>query len=701
MQGLLPILDHEAATKDELVALKDLTFRQTVIPADSIFSPESKDGSSDIKAIDESAEMSINMPDQSGGLRRVVKVSPANEAHLRMAGSLSLEATSTERSERFHDNLDSGAAIDQAAQFTMTDLIRTICPELVTEHSSIINENDRSSHNSMARARSFTSHHSGEDGNTFLSLFPYDLPPTLLAEANDEMWTQTSQLDQIVQAETIIWDTPSSDGFVELDDIGGLTWHPADTAELEETTESNPSSPDAQEQTPSSDSEDEIVEQEPTKSMFDDIWEKSYQENLMRNDIKESNQNNERANPGMLDFNAAEQNSQYDGPTDYRSLCVSSDLDLYFDSFVFHCESSEENEEEDCPGGRLMAPRIQLFKFDRDLIVSRASQHGSVFPSSIDSSEKYVGVWKENVLACGSYARSRLAPVKLAKRGFHGDIETVSGKDDMMSESRKFILCLSDAALYFIIDDDHAPQKSATDGKRTFPSQMAPNATFDDAYWPHAVVRHPLEYLHGITIGFQFQRLILRFSVGMNASSSATLDYVYVILTSNKLQTVSLLQKLQSHVPDNSMIGSLIDNDDKAFLEALGAPKSNEVVLHYQILHQIWKRGDRAAARRAFVLTDARAFLLDEIYTGDGTRSDGENNAKKKLGDVALSIIDSAKLSRVCEIRAANEDPSKITLVILPQNKLMRSHRWRLVCNDGEGAERLIDDVRKAIKTHT
>lgn len=213
------------------------------------------------------------------------------------------------------------------------------------------------------------------------------------------------------------------------------------------------------------------------------------------------------------------------------------------------------------------------------------------------------------------------------------------------------------------------------------------------------MIRHPLDCLRGITIGFQFQRLILRFCIG-NASSS--FEYAYVILTSNKLQTVSLLQKLQSLLSSSTDdrlpgMGALIDNDDKTFLDALGAPRSNEVVLHYQILHQIWKRGEREASRRAFVLTDVRAYLLDETYTGDGTNLDDDKEESKKLGDVSLSIIDSAKLDRVTEIRAANEDPRKITLVILPQSKLKRSHRWRLVCNDGEGAERLIDDVRKAI----
>jgi len=177
----------------------------------------------------------------------------------------------------------------------------------------------------------------------------------------------------------------------------------------------------------------------------------------------------------------------------------------------------------------------------------------------------------------------------------------------------------------------------------------------------------------------------------------SSFEYTYVILTSNKLQTVAFLQKIQSQPGMNAVI----DNDDKTFLDALGAPRSNEVVIHYQILHQIWKRGDRKASRRAFVLTDSKVYLLDETYTGDSTKPEDEKVKRKKLGEVSLVIINSARLSRVTEVRAANEDPRKITLVILPQNKLKRSHRWRLVCNDGEGAERLIDDVRKAMGTMT
>ena len=45
----------------------------------------------------------------------------------------------------------------------------------------------------------------------------------------------------------------------------------------------------------------------------------------------------------------------------------------------------------------------------------------------------------------------------------------------------------------------------------------------------------------------------------------------------------------------------------------------------------------------------------------------------------------------------APEDPRRITLVILPSSRVMRSHRWRLVCADGDGAERLVDDVRRAL----
>jgi hypothetical protein len=191
-------------------------------------------------------------------------------------------------------------------------------------------------------------------------------------------------------------------------------------------------------------------------------------------------------------------------------------------------------------------------------------------------------VWKEDVIACGSFARSRLQQTNSQKRGFHGEIVTMAGKDAFVSESRKIIVCLSDSALYLIVDDDITAKPRKTNNvKRPFPSKIPTDATFANAHWPHALVRHPLVCLVGITIGFQFQRLLLRFSV--SNTNGITLEYTYIILTSSKLQTISLLQKLQSVSEAQSHVAVSIENDDKAFLDALGA-KTDEVVLHYQIV---------------------------------------------------------------------------------------------------------------------
>mmetsp|Transcript_1351 Transcript_1351/g.2442 ORF Transcript_1351/g.2442 Transcript_1351/m.2442 type:complete len:751 (+) Transcript_1351:138-2390(+) len=749
MQRLLPILDYELATKDELVALKDLTFRQTVIPVDSMLPPENKNGYTDSKNIDDSSEISINMPDSSsGGIRRIVKSSPAKSAHFRMAGSASLEKRAAGRLERFHGHVDrlferKDGRRQVSVQFNMTELITSIRPQMNTGDTSTVGERDRNSCSGVFRAMSFSSHRSeGKDGNTVASspaaAFPFSLPSALLAEADDDVWTPYTHLDLIVPSDTIIWDiTPSDDDIeqnatdelvqeneaIERDDeasdppieepneniephprtnVDGGSVRPNDETQIPSLSQGQESAEENGHLSDYDNADEETSDLKSGKSMFGGIWEQSYRDNVTRNTkaVLEPIDSTERTTPALLDFNAAEQNSQYDGPSDYGPLFVSSDLDLYFDSYIFHRDSSEGDLQEVSSKGGITAPKIQLFKFDRDLLINSGTKsHSTILPSTTDFHERFIGVWKEDVLACGSYARSRLSNKSVPKRGFHGETVTHAGKDTMISESRKFILCLSDSALYFIIDDEISPQKS-TGGKRTFPSRVPPNSTFSDAHWPHAVVRHSLDCLSGITIGFQFQRLILRFCVG-NSSTSSTLEYAYVILTSNKLQTVSFLQKIQSHVTDTQPgMGALIDNDDKTFLDALGAPRSNEVVIHYQILHQVWKRGDREASRRAFVLTDSKAYLIDETYNRDGTKPEVEKDKREKLGDVSLAIIDSASLSRVAEVRAANEDPRKITLVILPKNKLKRSHRWRLVCNDGEGAERLIDDVRKAMGGH-
>eukprot|EP00581_Thalassiosira_minuscula_P014765 CAMPEP_0183721460 /NCGR_PEP_ID=MMETSP0737-20130205/13729_1 /TAXON_ID=385413 /ORGANISM="Thalassiosira miniscula, Strain CCMP1093" /LENGTH=1599 /DNA_ID=CAMNT_0025951471 /DNA_START=195 /DNA_END=4994 /DNA_ORIENTATION=+ len=729
MQGLLPVLDNELATKDELVALKDLTYRQTVVP-DSVSRSVNINGgtSTDNNSIDDSSEISINMPDSGGGcIRRIVKNSSSRVAHMRVAGSSSLEKKAVERLERFHGNADSlsqrkGGGSQISSQFNITDLITTLRPEMNNGDAYVLLEGERNLGRGVLMAGSFSSHQSAiGDGNVTSNSpakdFPFSLPSELLAEADDDVWTPCTHLDLIVPSDQIVWDIMPSDDIAEQNSFDEANdEHGVSSDELIEMPDGDLFCPDDEKENPSLGLEQESVEEDnhasdsgntneeaSKKSMFNGIWEQSYRDNVTRNKkhVLDANNSDEEAVVEVLGFNDAEQKSQYDGPSDYGPLFVSSDLDLYFDSYIFHRDTSEGDMQEASPNRRITAPKIQLFKFDRDLLINaRTKLHGANLPSSADFHERYIGIWRENLLACGGPAISRLPPLKIPKRGFHGETVTIGSKDVMASESRKFILCLSDSALYFIIDDEISPQNSIG-GERKFPSRIPPNSTFGDAPWPHAVVRHSLECLSGITIGFQFQRLILRFNVG-NSTTSSTLEYAYVILTSNKLRTVSFLQKLQSLVTDNRPgIGALIDNDDKIFLDALGAPRSNEVVMHYQILHQVWKRGEREASRRVFVLTDAKAYLLDETYAGDGSTPEVEKDNGKKLGDVSLSIIDFAILNRVTEVRAANEDPRKITLVILPKNKLKRSHRWRLVCNDGEGAERLIDDVRKAMRGHS
>ena len=719
MQRLLPLLDNDLATKDELVALKELTFRNTVVSMDSMLPPPTTadkgrdDGGAKIDAphIDDSAEISINMPDQrSGGIRRVVKSASATTttAHLGIAAGLAgLSEKVAERLDRYNDKEnkqhDKKRRVIRNVKFNMKELMASIRPQSDTDDGVILNGRDdmrNSQSSSILRiSRTFCSHHSLDGGitddNSPSMPFPFSLPP-LLAEAGDDVWdTTTTQIDLIVPSDTIVWDlTPDNDNDgIEGDGIGsegtGCLSHDDDI------------------RIPSLRKEQKLGSEQDgeRKTIFSGFWEQTYRQNVagMKEDTSAEPMGSSPAIQEQLDFNAAEKNSQYDGPSDYGSLFVASDLDVYFDKYVFHHGSSEDSNMhgEDAStndNGEATAPRIQLYKFDRDTLINSKRQHdgAAALASTIDFSEQYIGVWQQNALACGSYARSRMPPMQMPQREFHGErVLHNNAKDAMVSEGRRFILCLSDAALYFIIDDDMSPQKTDDGSGRIFPSRIPPNSTFSDAFWPHAVIRHPLDCLRGITIGFQFQRLILKFCVG-NASSS--FEYAYVILTSNKLQTVSLLQKLQSLLPsatnDLTGMGALIDNDDKAFLDGLGAP--NEVVMHYQILHQIWKQGDRGASRRAFVLTDARVYLLDETFMGDGTKQADAQDKRKKLGDVSLSIIDSAKLDKIIEVRAANEDPRKITLVIL-QSKLKRSHRWRLVCNDREGAERLIDDVRKAL----
>ena len=589
-------------------------------------------------------------------------------------------------------------------QYNIDDVITSIRP--ITEASDSSHANDASYNRSRTQSSFSVGKLDKKVSEIFEADSPFSLPSSILAEADELVWKPIPLHETLPDYEPPEPDTK----FCVENTIGSVSV----TCEKESSLDQDQFSLDRNNSAShadykdiykdrinddlekDSDEVDELDELTRSKAMFGGIWEQTYRNNLANGSVAFDADNSSTctSNKPAIDYDAEELNSFYDGPSDYASIFVSSDLDLYYDSFVFPRGSDDESQEDTLQKDLTMPPRIQLFKFDRKALDDR-------FRTQHDLSERYIGVWKEDLLACGSFARSRVKPMQMQKRGFHGEDIIQSGKGALVSGSRKIVVCLSDSALYLIVDDEVASTQNHSAGaKRDFPSRIPQDATFASAYWPHALIRHSLDCLVGITIGFQFQRLLLRFSV--SNANGMTLEYTYVILTSNKLQTISLLQKLQSHVSDaraNSVNNQavLIENDDKAFLEALGA-KTDEVVLHYQILRQVWKRGDREAARRSFVLTDSMIYLLDESYDGDGSNLDSK---VRRLGDISLTVIDSAPLTRVTEVRAANEDPRMITLVILPLNKLKRAHRWRLLCNDGEGAERLIDDVRKAMRGST
>ena len=150
--------------------------------------------------------------------------------------------------------------------------------------------------------------------------------------------------------------------------------------------------------------------------------------------------------------------------------------------------------------------------------------------------------------------------------------------------------------------------------------------------------------------------------------------------------------------------GIPIDNDDRNVLDALNAvvaPDVLGVVLHYQVVLQRWKHGERGMVRRACVVTDTKLFLLDEDYVGDGSGPFEPSIGTRQLGDVRYRMVDEASLKQVAEVQAADADPKAITIVIHPLSRLSRTHRWRLVCRDSSGAERLVEDVRKAMALMT
>ena len=238
-------------------------------------------------------------------------------------------------------------------------------------------------------------------------------------------------------------------------------------------------------------------------------------------------------------------------------------------------------------------------------------------------------------------------------------------------------------------------------------------------------------------------------------------EFIYCIITCNKLRTISLLQKLRLSVTNinnttatsasssnnNSNNELIIDNDDKIILDALGKLWNNEKnkannassyyyksifssntsiiansnstndmigsIMHYQIIKQKWSSTSiRGLVPRTIILTDTCIFLLDEIFYNnnantinnkktikkDNNNSDDDNNNY----NVNYALIDIGSLSTndIIEIKSGIDgDPKNVTIILKPLSFYSRHRNWRLVCNDRDGAEKLVDDVRKVISS--
>ncbi|CAB9516162.1 nischarin [Seminavis robusta] len=449
-------------------------------------------------------------------------------------------------------------------------------------------------------------------------------------------------------------------------------------------------------------------------------------------------------------FHLAEVKSKFLGMEQERNLKVEDNLESYFKNFVFpdfvpNLDSDQLGADVDTWQSVFFRyPRIQLFPKDRDLrekSVKKGSSASVQLPTNRigeEQKERFVKVWKEDIVACGKPALRRLKPNRTAHFGFHGELSWLDGKVQTVSECRQVILCLSSTSFYIILDNDSLTAKeqkpsNATDARVAspstgnqdalelsptkarprgrFPSPLPAEAVFSQAMWPHAVACHPLSDIQGITIGFGFQRMTLRVR---NPAYPSAVDYTYALLTSNKMKTVEVLRGFQGLVKEATLEmdralteeAIKIDNDDRLFLDGLakavapdpqvGPPEPVGAVLHYQILKQRWKHGQRGAVKRICVVTDRKIYLLDEEYEGDGSVSVNSRSGQR-LGTPSFRLIDSADLQQVAEIKAADADPNATTIIIRPIETFGRTHRWRLLCRDRSGAEKLVEDVRKGL----
>ena len=417
--------------------------------------------------------------------------------------------------------------------------------------------------------------------------------------------------------------------------------------------------------------------------------------------------------PASNNFQLAEDNSKFDGPDACANMKVVKNFELYFNTFVFPMSVSQvpasptgdvAKKESEWQNVLIRYPRIQLWPEDRRWLETNAEGKDDWESDR----ERLVRVWEEDVIPCGKPALRRLAPNRRARLGFHGDRLFENGNTDPYTECRKVYLCLSSSAFYVILREDAVTlfNKKQNGKKKKFPVPIGKDLSFKDAPWPHAVARHSFEDLQAVSIGLEFQRLTLRFS---NPSIRNSDPFVYVLLTSNKQETVGLLQDIQrlakeanEHVTDltSDTAAVAIENDSQVVFDSFAAAVAPDLVgtiLHYQIVQQRWKHGERGTVRRVCLVTDTKVFLLDEDYAADGHQPLESSLSGVKMADTKYRIVDEASLKQVSEVQAAGEDPKAITIVINPIARLSRTHRWRLVCRDSAGAERLVEDVRKAL----
>ena len=420
--------------------------------------------------------------------------------------------------------------------------------------------------------------------------------------------------------------------------------------------------------------------------------------------------------PSNDNYLEAEASSIYDGPDGYRKLSVAVNLELYFRLFVFPSKDPDVDSSVDIDDDLLSkialesSPRIHLRPVDRK-VAEKGIKEAIISTKALSLRETFKKVWQEELVACGKSAARRVAPHKKLRRGFHGEPLFLDGSIQFVSESRKIIMCTSDTAIYLIPDYDPVSIKRIQENSsRKFPAPVPQEALFQNGIWPHALARLPISSLKRITIGFSFQRLTLHFAPTSELEQALLGNALaFILATSNKMNTVKLLQHLQDLTKETTNVSKggesnnvIIDNDDKQVLDALSVavtPIEVDHVLHYQVLQQRWKHGDRGTVRRACVITDNHIFLLDEDYVGDGSES--YDSGTRSLGEVRYSVVHSAELTQIVEVQAATSDPREITIVIKPQSRLQRTHNWRLLCHDSDGAERLVDDARKAVAMTT